>query len=114
MTLTNTLDTVAETTNEDCSGDCSQIKQVEKELTDGTVRITNIEGSIEDLAKKLDAHLRVSHETNGLVAEVLDILHASKGFFHIVGYIATGIKWTATVVAPVVALIYTFKSGGKV
>jgi hypothetical protein len=97
----------------DCPGGCDDIKQVEKELAEGAIRMTNIEESLDSLAGKFDDHIRVSNETNTLVTEVLDILHAGRGFFKIVGYIATGIKWTAAFVAPLVALYYTLKSGGK-
>jgi hypothetical protein len=94
-------------------GGCEKIKTVEQRLDIGSERMNSIEDSLNNLGTKFDDHIKLSSETNGLVNEVLGILHAGKGFFKIMGYIATGIKWTAAFVAPVLALIYTIKGGGK-
>ena len=75
--------------------------------------MANIEASLSQLSEKLDEHTRMSADTNSSVSEVLEILHAGKGFFKVLGYIATAIKWTAAFAAPVIALIYTIKTGGK-
>ena len=114
MSSTDTSENNGQHAAGDCTGGCEDVKQIELGLEQGATRMTSIEDSLSDLATKLDNHIKLSNETNGLVAEVLDILHAGKGFFRIVGYIATGIKWTAAVIAPVIALIYTLKNGGKV
>ena len=45
--------------------------------------------------------------------EVLNILHAGKGFFKVVGWIGNIVKYCALVGAPVVAFWYTIKHGGK-
>lgn len=45
--------------------------------------------------------------------EVLDILHAGKGFFKVVGWIGGVIKWCLLLAAPAVTLWYALKHGGK-
>ena len=45
--------------------------------------------------------------------EVLNIQHAGKGFFKVVGWIGNIVKYCALVGAPVVAFWYTLKHGGK-
>ena len=82
---------------------------VERRLALGATRMTSIEGTLSALGKKLDDHMATSVETNTTVSEVLDILHAGKGFFRILGYVATAIKWTAALVAPVVGLWLALK-----
>ena len=96
-----------------CPGGCGEIQTVEQRIDDGAIRMANIEASLSQLSEKLDEHTRMSADTNSTVSEVLEILHAGKGFFKVLGYIATAIKWTAAFAAPVIALIYTIKTGGK-
>ena len=96
-----------------CPGGCEEIQTVEQRLDDAAIRMAKIEASLTQFGEKLDAHTRMSAETNSTVSEVLEILHAGKGFFKVLGYIATAIKWTAAFAAPVIALIYTIKTGGK-
>ena len=95
----------------DCPGGCEEIKVTNRRLNDGTKRMSSIEGAMAELNKKLDDHMSTSAETNATVLEVLDILHAGKGFFKILGYMATGIKWTAGFIAPVLGLWYMLKDG---
>lgn len=83
----------------DCPGGCEEIKSVEERLHDGSERMDRIEA-------KLDT-------TCSDIAEVLDILRLGKSFFRVVGYVGTLIKWTAAVIAPLLAIIYTVKGGGK-
>ena len=45
--------------------------------------------------------------------EVLDILHAGKGFFKVVGSVGNIAKWPFGVGAPLVAFWYALKNGGK-
>ena len=45
--------------------------------------------------------------------EVLDILHAGKGFFKVVGWIGNVVKWAAAIGAPLVAFWFALKHGGK-
>lgn len=45
--------------------------------------------------------------------EVLDILHAGKGFFKVVGWMGNLVKYCALVGAPLIAFWYTLKHGGK-
>lgn len=78
---------------------CSMIDDINKRLDDGDARMDRIEA-------KIDAN-------NSDTAEVLDILRLGKSFFRIVGGLGSIIKWGAAVAAPVIALIYTLKSGGK-
>jgi len=96
----------------ECPGGCEEVKAVEKRFSDGATRMTSIESSLSALSVKFAEHIKVSSDTNGLVTEVLSILQAGKGFFRVMGYIATGVKWTAALLAPVIALVYTIKGGG--
>ena len=96
----------------DCPGGCEEIKITERRLNEGAKRMTSIEGTMAELGKKLDDHMSTSSETNATVLEVLDILHAGKGFFKTLGYIATAIQWTAGFVAPVLGLWYMLKDSG--
>lgn len=52
-------------------------------------------------------------ENNHNTKEVLDILHAGKGFFKVVGWIGGVIKWCFLLAAPAVTLWYALKQGGK-
>lgn len=56
--------------------------------------------------------LQLEHNS-GDTREVLDILHAGKGFFKVVGWFGNVAKWVALVGAPIVAFWYTLKGGGK-
>ena len=75
--------------------------------------MNSFEASIASLASKLDLHITTSQETNTSVLEVLSILQAGKGFFRIMGYFATAIKWTAGLAAPLIALWLTLKEWPK-
>ncbi len=44
--------------------------------------------------------------------EVLDILHAGKGFFKVVGWCGGVIKWCLLLAAPAVTFYYALKGGG--
>jgi hypothetical protein len=45
--------------------------------------------------------------------EVLDILHAGKGFFRVVGWIGNVVKWAAAIGAPLIAFYYAVKQGPR-
>ena len=52
---------------------------IEKRLTEGALRMDEIE-------RKLDTN-------NKATSEVLEILQSAKGFFRVLGYIGTAVKW---------------------
>ena len=83
----------------DCPDPCLSILDVHRRLGDGTARMDSIEA-------KLDQNCADT-------AEVLDILRLGKSFFRMIGYAGTFIKWAAAIAAPLVAIFYTVKSGGK-
>jgi len=71
------------------------LRTVEQRLDDGDERMTRIESSV--------------HEVKEGIAELLDILHNGKGFFKVLGYFATAIKWTAGLAGPMIGLWYVIK-----
>jgi hypothetical protein len=83
----------------ECPGGCDDIKDVERRFKDGSDRMSRIESTLDT--------------TRADVAEVLDILRLGKSFFRILGIFGTLVKWGAAVLAPIVAIVYTVKSGGK-
>ena len=103
-----------------CPGGCEDIKIVDRRHNEGAKRMSSIESVLATLKQRLDDH---DEKITGVhtdlkqncadTSEVLDIIKAGKGFFKVLGYIATAIKWTAAFAAPVIALIYTIKTGGK-
>ncbi len=98
---------------EPCPGGCEDIKTVDRRLNDGSKRMSAIEESLLLLGAKLDNHMATSVETNATVIEMLAILHAGKGFFKILGYIATAIKWAAGLAAPVIVLYLSIRDWPK-
>jgi hypothetical protein len=101
------------TDKEPCPGGCEDIKDVDAKFDAGTKRMTDIEASLTELGAKFDLHIATSQATNATVLEVLDILHAGKGFFRVLGYIATGIKWIAGLAAPIIGLYIAMKDWPK-
>lgn len=81
----------------DCPGGCEEILSVEQRLQAGDERMDRIEADVK--------------ETRDGVTELLDILHNAKGFFKSLGYIATALKWTAGLAAPLIGLWYVIKEG---
>ena len=94
-------------------GGCTEIRQINRRLDDGATRMGSIEAALDGMGTKLDNHIETSTDTNATVTEVLEILHAGRGFFKILGYIATAIKWTAGLAAPVIGLWYVLKDHAK-
>lgn len=88
-----------------------RITAIERRLEQGSSRMTGLESSIKLFGDKLDNHIATSQSTNSAVAEVLEILHAGKGFFKVVGYLGHAIKWVAAIAAPVLATWYAWKGG---
>lgn len=79
--------------------ECPAMSALDARFAAGTERMRNLEA-------KIDAN---SADTR----EVLDILHAGKGFFKVVGWFGNTVKWAALVAAPVITFWYTVKGGGK-
>ena len=52
-------------------------------------------------------------QNSGDTREVLDILHAGKGFFKVVGWFGGVAKWCLLLAAPAVTFWYALKGGGK-
>ena len=78
-------------------GGCEDIKTVDQRLDEGDCRMTRIEADLKT--------------TKDGVAELLEILQNARGFFRSLGYIATAIKWTAGLAAPLIGLWYVIKDG---
>lgn len=96
------------------------VDKIEKRLDDGSARMTRIEESIEDQRVRSD---RIEHNIKGirtnlnentkLTQELVDILKAAKGFFRVLGWISTGVKWTAGLATGGIALYLALKGLNK-
>ena len=82
---------------EPCPGGCEDIKTVDQRLDDGDARMTRIEADLKT--------------TKDGVEELLEILQNGKGFFKVLGYLATAIKWSAGLAAPLIGLWFVIKDG---
>lgn len=80
--------------------------EIGKRLQDGDDRMSRIELNQQRLEKKLD-------ENTVATGEVLAILNAAKSFFRFTEITGNLIKWTAGVLAPVIALWYAIRNGSK-
>lgn len=78
---------------------CPAMDEFEARFTAGTERMLRLE-------RKIDGN---SADTR----EVLDILHAGKGFFKVVGWIGNMVKWAAAIGAPLIAFYYALKHGDR-
>lgn len=78
---------------------CPAMEELEARFAAGTERMRRLED-------KIDGN---SADTR----EVLDILHAGKGFFKVVGWIGSMVKWAAAIGAPLIAFYYALKHGGR-
>jgi len=74
-------------------------QRMQSELKAGSERMDRIEA-------KLDGNCSDT-------AEVLEILRLGKSFFKVIGYVGAFIKWTAAIAAPIVAIYFAVKTGGK-
>jgi hypothetical protein len=70
------------------------------------VTLDNTQADVASIKAKLD-------QNSGDTKEVLDILHAGKGFFKVVGWFGGVIKWCMLLAAPAVTLWYALKGGYK-
>jgi phage shock protein PspC (stress-responsive transcriptional regulator) len=96
------------------------VTEIQTRLDDGGARMTRIEESIEDQRVRGD---RIEHNIKGIrtslaentdmTAELVTIFTAAKGFFTFAGWISTGLKWIAGVVAGGAALYLTLKGLSK-
>jgi len=77
----------------------AMVDSVNQRLDDGDERMTRIEAKLDDNSSD--------------TAEMLDIIRLGKSFFRIIGGIGTFVKWAAAIAAPLVAIWYTIKNGGK-
>jgi len=68
-----------------CPGGCEEISEVQMRLTDGHERMCRIETQL---------------------SEVYEIVQMGKGFFKMLGIIATVLKWIAAIVGPFVAIYF--------
>lgn len=82
---------------EPCPGGCEDIKTVDQRLDEGDCRMTRIEADLKT--------------TKDGVEELLEILQNGKGFFKVLGYLATAIKWSAGLAAPLIGLWFVIKDG---
>ena len=70
------------------------------------VTLDNTQADVASIKAKLD-------QNSGDTKEVLDILHAGKGFFKVVGWLGNLAKYCALVGTPLVVFWYALKHGGK-
>ena len=70
------------------------------------VTLDNTQADVASIKAKLD-------QNSGDTKEVLDILHAGKGFFKVVGWFGGVIKWCMLLAAPAVTFWYALKGGYK-
>jgi len=85
---------------------CDLIDAISKRLDDHDGRFADGSDRMTRIESKIDAN---SADTS----EVLDILRLGKSFFRILGILGDVVKWGAAVAAPIVALYYAIKTGGK-
>lgn len=69
------------------------------------ITLDTTQADVSDIKTQLDKN---SADTK----EVLDILHAGKGFFKVVGWCGGVIKWFLLLAAPAVTFYYALKGGG--
>jgi hypothetical protein len=97
---------------------------VNQRLDDGSARMTRIEESVthvnDCIKSNNDAalvHRRKFEATldknTVATSEILEIVSALKGFIKVVKVIGKFVAWAAAIAAPIVAIWFTVKTGGK-
>ena len=89
-----------------CIGGCAEIARVDGRLNDGKTRMDTMQTSINELHIKIDTN-------NADTATIRDVMLMARGFFVFAGYFGSFVKWAAAIAGPVIAVIYTIKSGGR-
>lgn len=84
---------------DNCAQDCTEVQAMHGQLSAGRRRMDALE----------EGFAEMQHD----VAEVLEILRMGKSFFKVVGYFGTFVKWVTAVGAPIVAIYFAVKGGGK-
>jgi hypothetical protein len=64
---------------------------------------------IEELKAMISTHAKLMEKNSKDTAEVLEIVTLGKGFFKVLGWIGTGIKLIAAIVAPLAAVYLWWK-----
>lgn len=85
---------------------CPYLTQVEERLTKGSEQMKELR----EVQKSIMAQLAANSADT---AEVLEIVHAGKGFFKLAGYIGTFIKWSSAVVISAFGAWTAWKHGVK-
>ncbi len=98
---------------------CHRMEEAEERFIEGTDRMKRIEESItcltEHQANSDTARKRMEEkldENNEATYQLLDILKSGKGFFKVIDWVATGIKWTAGLAVAIGSVWLTFKDWG--
>ena len=102
----------------DCTGGCDDARTFGRRLHDSGARMTGMEGELVKVHERLAIHdtkINQIHAdillNNSETSQVLDIVRAGKGFFRILDWLASIIKWTLALLAPAVAFWYSLKGG---
>lgn len=75
-------------------------------------RVQEHEEQLRIVKVRMDSLESLQAQNNHDTKEVLDIVSLGKGFFKVLGGLATGIKLILGVVTPIVALVYWLQHGG--
>jgi len=89
------------------------INDLELRMLERAKVVTELKTTLDSTREDVTAIKAKLDQNSGDTREVLDILHAGKGFFRVVGWFGGLIKWVAVIGAPLVAFWYTIKHGGK-
>ena len=68
---------------------------------------------LNELKVLLKENTETTQKNNDGIAEVLDIVRLAKGFFKVLGWIASGLKILAGIGGPIAAFVYWLKYGEK-
>lgn len=88
------------------------IQDLEDRMTARAVVVDEMRATLNENVTDVKAIKKQLGENSSDTKEVLDILHAGKGFFKVVGWFGGVIKWCLLLAAPAVTFYYALKGGG--